>query len=87
MVKILINALHFLTYLPSSHRQLGRQQILSISGGLELVSLRFPIKVRLHVILGRTSALRLLQPIGFKATGLKPFIVVTLSFLGTGILF
>ena len=34
-----------LTYFPSCHRQLGQQQILSISGGLEPVSVRFPMNV------------------------------------------
>ena len=34
-----------LTYCPSCHRQLGQQQILSISGGLEPVSVRFPMNV------------------------------------------
>ena len=34
---------YLLTYCPSCHRQLGQQQILSISGGLEPVSVRFPM--------------------------------------------
>ena len=38
---------YLLTYCPSCHRQLGQQQILSISGGLEPVSVRFPINVPL----------------------------------------
>ena len=36
---------YLLTYCPSCHRQLGQQQILSISGGLEPVSVRFPMNV------------------------------------------
>ena len=36
---------YLLTYCPSCHRQLGQQQILSISGGLEPVSVRFPMIV------------------------------------------
>ena len=36
---------YLLTYFPSCHRQLGQQQILSISGGLEPVSVRFPMNV------------------------------------------
>ena len=38
---------YLLTYCPSCHRQLGQQQILSISGGLEPVSVRFPMNVPL----------------------------------------
>ena len=34
-----------LTYCPSCHRQLGQQQILSISGDLEPMSVRFPMTV------------------------------------------
>ena len=34
-----------LTYRISCHRQLGQQQIFSISGGLEPVSVRFPMNV------------------------------------------
>ena len=36
-----------LTYCPSCQRQLEQQQILSISGGLEPVSVRFPMNVPL----------------------------------------
>ena len=36
-----------LTYCPSCHRQLGQQQILSISDGLEPVSVRFAMNVPL----------------------------------------
>ena len=36
---------YLLTYCPSCHRQLGQQQIPSISGGLEPVSVRFPMNV------------------------------------------
>ena len=36
---------YLLTYCLSCHRQLGQQQILSISGGLEPVSVRFPMNV------------------------------------------
>ena len=36
---------HLLTYCPSCHRQLGQQHILSISGGVEPVSVRFPMNV------------------------------------------
>ena len=36
---------YLVTYCPSCHRQLGQQQILSISGGLEPVSVRFPMNV------------------------------------------
>ena len=36
---------YLLTYCPSCHRQLGQQQILTISGGLEPVSVRFPMNV------------------------------------------
>ena len=38
-----MNINYLLTYCPSCHRQLGQQQILSISGGLEPVSVRFPM--------------------------------------------
>ena len=37
---------YLLTYCPSCYRQLGQQQIPSISGGLEPVSVRFPMNVR-----------------------------------------
>ena len=37
--------LYLLTYGPSCHRQLGQQQNLSIMGGLEPVSVRFPMNV------------------------------------------
>ena len=37
---------NLLTYCPSCHRQLGQQQIISISGGLEPVSVRCPIIVQ-----------------------------------------
>ena len=36
---------YLLTYCPSCQRQLGQQQILSISGGLEPMSVRFPMNV------------------------------------------
>ena len=36
---------YLLTYCPSCHKQLGRHQILSISDGLEAVSVRFPMNV------------------------------------------
>ena len=36
---------YLLTYCPSCRRQLGQQQILSISGGLEPVSVRSPMNV------------------------------------------
>ena len=36
---------YLLTYCPSFQRQLGQQQILSISDGLEPVSVRFPMNV------------------------------------------
>ena len=36
---------YLLTHCPSCQRQLGQQQILSISGGLEPLSVRFPMNV------------------------------------------
>ena len=60
--------LHYLlTYCPSCHRQLGQQQILSISGGLEPVPVRFPMNV---------PCPRFLCPSGFPSTatlGMEPW--------------
>ena len=45
ILMVSVKLCYLLTYCPSCHRQLGQQQVLSISAGLEPVSVRFSINV------------------------------------------